>query len=309
MTSRFYEAVAELSVPALMRLAQPATALPLLARRIRAHHGGAYMSAFKGRGMEFDEVRPYEPGDDVRSLDWKVTARTGQAFTKMFREERERPVLLCVDFRVPMFFATRGAFKVVVACYGAALLAWSASRAGDRVGGLLFGDLDHQEIKPQRGKAAVLHFIKQLVAHPSWTGYERLQRDRAALSSALSRLRRVAKPGGLIFLLSDFRDLDTRVESQILGISRHNDVVLLFVNDPLERQLPPAGRYRLTDGERQVELDTGVPATAERYARRFDERLGRLQQLSGRSGIRLLDVRTDSDLLDVLKMGLRRSRH
>jgi len=306
MNEDFYESVAGVSVPALVRLAEPATALPVLARRIRAHHGGAYMSAFKGRGMEFDEVRPYQPGDDVRSIDWKVTARTGEPFTKQFREERERPVLLCVDFRLPMFFATRGAFKSVVACYGATLLAWSASRAGDRVGGLLFGDRQHQEIKPQRGKAAVLHLIKQLAAHPGWGQRAVFKRDPAALGHALGRLRRVARPGSLVFLISDFRDLDTNGESQILGISRHNDVVLLFVNDPLERSLPPAGRYRLTDGNEQLEVDTANPSAGGVYAERFQARHSRLEELTKRSRVRLIDVSTDSDLLDILKMGLRR---
>jgi uncharacterized protein (DUF58 family) len=305
-----YEEVAAVSVVALVRLAEPAASLPVIARSIRARHGGAYRSVFRGRGMEFDEVRPYQPGDDVRSLDWKVTARTGQPFTKLFREERERPVFVCVDLRQPMFFATRGAFKVVLACYSAALLAWNTSRAGDRVGGLLFAEDFHRELKPQRGKAAVLHLLRQLATCPAWQRRAQAATSVAGepLANALARLRRVARPGSVIFFISDFRGLDSGGELQIIGLSRHNDVVLLFVNDPLERRLPPPGRYRLTDGQRDVELDTADAGAARRYGERHAARRRRLQELARRDGIRLIELPTDADLLATLKSGLLRQR-
>jgi uncharacterized protein (DUF58 family) len=144
----------------LIGLHRAAGSLPLKSSKIQARFSGNYLATFKGRGMEFDEVRPYQPGDDIRTMDWKVTARTGKPHTKLFREERERPVLLWVDYRKPMFFGTRGSFKSVVAAKTAALLAWSAIQHGDRLGGLIFSEKVHQEIRPHRGKAATLHFIR-----------------------------------------------------------------------------------------------------------------------------------------------------
>ena len=124
----------------LIRLSAPARAIALDALRVNSLQTGAYVSHFRGRGMEFDESRPYQPGDDPRSIDWRVTARSTTAYTKLFREERERPVLVMVDLRANMHFATRGCFKSVNASRAGALLAWSAHHRGDRLGGLIFGD-------------------------------------------------------------------------------------------------------------------------------------------------------------------------
>lgn len=143
----------------LINLAKPAANLKLFRSGIRAQQSGGYLSRTKGRGMEFDEVRPYQPGDDIRSIDWRVTARTDKTHTKLFREERERPVFISVDYRASMQFATRGVFKAVQAAKLAALLAWVAQRQGDRIGGQIFTDNSCRELKPQSGKQAVLHFL------------------------------------------------------------------------------------------------------------------------------------------------------
>jgi uncharacterized protein (DUF58 family) len=170
---------------------------------------GEYLSRFKGRGMEFAESRPYQPGDDVRNLHWRVMARTGKPFTKLFREERERPVFVWVDLRRRMFFGTRRAYKSVVAARAAALIAWAASRHGDRIGGVLFSDGSHEEIKPARGKAAVLYLIRRLAEHPAWDDRDGSHDDgERSMRDAMIRLRRVVRPGSLVFLLSDFANLD-----------------------------------------------------------------------------------------------------
>ena len=153
-----------ISSKTLIGLRHIARSIPLNAGKIRALQTGQYQSPFKGRGMEFDEARLYQAGDDVRSIDWRVTARTGKPHTKLYREERERAVILCVDYRAPMFFATRGAFKSVIAAKLAGILSWSASHNGDRLGGLIFSETTHQEIRPQRGKLAVLHYLQQLAS-------------------------------------------------------------------------------------------------------------------------------------------------
>lgn len=289
----------------LIALAHAGETLPLQPARIRALQSGGYLSPFRGRGMEFDETRPYQPGDDVRHMDWKVTARTGKPHTKQFREERERPVLVWVDLRRPMFFATRGAFKSVVAARAAALLGWSTAAHRDRLGGLIFSETVHTEIKPGRGKPAVLHFIQALCRHPAWNGEAG---DAAAgdgsLGEAMVRLRNVAYPGSLIFLLSDFRGFDERAERHLGRIARHNDVVMIPVNDPLEHELPPPGRYRLTDGRRHAELDTRDPDAWTRYRERVHRHEERLRQFCRRHRIYQLALQTADPVVDTLQTGL-----
>jgi uncharacterized protein (DUF58 family) len=283
---RANEAVA-VTVPMLVRLSRQAASLPLRAGRILAGRGGDYRSPFKGRGIEFDESRPYQPGDDIRNIDWRVTARTDRPHTKIFREERERPVFMWVDLRPSMFFATRRCFKAVAAAEIAGLLAWSAERHGDRVGGVIFSEDVHHEIRPQRGRRGVLSFIRQLATHPAWRGPDRRGTEAGAAGRALLRLRRVARPGSLVFLISDFRD-----------------VVMIFVHDPVERTLPPPGVYRVSDGALEHELDTFDPAVPEGHARRFEQHLGLLRAHARASGITLLVCSTEDVPLEVLQAGL-----
>lgn len=288
------------TVPELIRLGNAAASLPHWPPTIiRAQQSGGYISAFKGRGMEFDEVRPYQPGDDVRRLDWRVTARTGKVHTKLFREERERPVFLWVDYRAPMFFATRGVFKSVLAARAASLLAWSAINHNDRVGGLIFSDSNHHEFKPQRGKKSVLQFIKQLADMPATS-----MKDQDMAQHALGRLRCVVRPGSLIFLLSDFRHLDAQAESHLIQLAKHNDVVMLFIYDPLESQLPPAGRYRLSDSEKDIMLNTLDLQRVTMYHRRFVQHQAHLQKLANQHRFLLLSCTTTDDPLVILQRGL-----
>ncbi|MDQ7075882.1 MAG: DUF58 domain-containing protein [Gammaproteobacteria bacterium] len=288
----------------LIALRRQAAALPLRAGSIRAQRAGQYRSAFKGRGMEFDEVRLYQPGDDVRSLDWRVTARTGKPHTKLFKEERERPVLFWVDLRAPMFFATRGVFKSVLASRAAALLAWSALAHGDQVGGLLFSEEVHHECRPSRGQRAVLALIRRLLDHPSWQQKQRESGAELSLQRPLSRLRQVAKPGSLIFLLSDFRGLDQAAQQHLANLATHNDLVLINLYDRLESQLPQAGVYRLSDGERELSLDSGDLALRESYQQHFTERTTLLEKMSARHGCSQLSLATDATLLSALQTGL-----
>ena len=156
------------SQPGLIRLSGPARAIALDVLRVNSLQTGAYVSRFRGRGMEFDESRPYQPGDDPRSIDWRVTARSTTAYTKLFREERERPVLVAVDLRSNMHFATQGCFKSVNASRAAALIAWAAHHRGDRLGGLIFGDTSHRELKPRLGRRSALRFVHELAEHADW---------------------------------------------------------------------------------------------------------------------------------------------
>ncbi|MCK5718074.1 MAG: DUF58 domain-containing protein [Thiomargarita sp.] len=289
------------SIPALIRLNQAASTLPRWpSARIRAQQSGSFLSSFRGRGMEFDEVRPYQEGDDMRSIDWRVTARTGKVHTKLFHEERERPVFLWVDYRAPMFFATRGVFKSVLAAQAAALLAWHALHHNDRVGGLIFSEETHHELKPQRGKHSVLQFIKQLAQ----MSHQSSQDNKNAAEYALGRLRHLARPGSLLFLISDFRYWNAKTESHLVHIARHSDVVMLCLHDPLESQLPPAGRYRLSNGIRDTMLNTIDSKKVTQYHQRFKKHQAYLQNLAQQHRILLLSASTTDNPLSVLQKGL-----
>ena len=288
----------------LIKLHHAAESLPLKSKGIKARLSGNYTSAFKGRGMEFDEARPYQPGDDIRSIDWRVTARTGKTHTKLYREERERPVLLWVDYRRSMFFGTQSCFKSVLAAKAAALLAWSAVQHGDRLGGLVFSENLHHELRPKRGKASSLHFIKMLSEHPAWDDYKHSEQNNVAGSQALQRLRRVARPGSLIFLISDFRYLDDKAEASLAQLSRHNDVVMIFINDPLEAHLPPAGFYRVSDGENEINLNTRDAKNRTDYAQRFQQHEQHFRDLSKKLGMYFLNLSTDKSLVSHLQKEL-----
>ena len=279
----------------LVNLAKPASLLNLNHSAIRSKQSGGYVSRFKGRGMEFDEARLYQPGDDIRSIDWRVTARTGKTHTKVFCEERERPVFISVDNRPAMQFATRGVFKSVQAAKIAALLAWTAQHRGDRIGGQLFTDSSCQELKPQNGKHAVLRFFNALLKASVNTELE------MTLEHALARLVQHARPGSLVYIISDFRGINQKSENHLAKLSRHCDVVLIQVFDPLESHLPAKGRYRFTDEQRDAVIDTGDKKRILSYQQRYQDRLDYLQQIANRTGLRFLQCSTADDPLEVLR--------
>lgn len=292
----------------LIRMNGPARAIALDVLRVNSLQTGAYVSHFRGRGMEFDESRPYQPGDDPRSIDWRVTARSTTAYTKLFREERERPVLLVVDLRSNMHFATRGYFKSVNASRAAALLAWAAHHRGDRLGGLIFGDTTHRELKPRLGRQAALRFVHELAGHPDWQ-----QRDTAAsaeaLRQAMSALRRVARPGSLVVVVSDFLDFTRQAQSYLSSVARHNEVLAVFMNDPLERKLPPPGRYRLVSADDEMAIDTFAGAARRDYEQAFEQRAEALETFCQRYGVHLMPMSTDDDPVSTLQTALgRRTR-
>ena len=289
-----------LSARSMIQLRQQAKRLPLASGKIHARQGGAYLSSFKGRGMEFDEARLYLPGDDIRNMDWRVTARTGQAHTKVFREERERPVLMWLDLNPSMMFATRGAFKAVVASRIATLLAWSAADNSDRIGALVFAGKEHTEMRPRLGKNAVLDLIGHIDRHMAWNDAG----DDRDMNAAVSRLRKVSRPGSLVFMISDFRGFDDAARRNLSNIARHSDVVMIQVYDPVETALPERGTYQVSDGQRIIRLDSADDKTREDYSQRHVERQNALQQFCRQHRIYLLPVSTATDTTEQLQAGL-----
>ena len=229
---------------------------------------GLYRSGFRGRGLDFDEMRDYQPGDDIRHIDWQATARTGRAQTRLYREERERPVILLVDLRQAMHFGTRTAFKSVQACKLAALLAWAALALGDRVGGLVFNDTRYRLLRPQAGRPGVLALLSALADLHA----REPETDRdgpLTLALMLRRLQGLAATGGLLHVISDFDDLDTAAHGEFAALARRHDVTGTFVFDPLEAELPAAGRLPVSDGMQRCILDAGQTETRRAHRAAF----------------------------------------
>jgi len=295
----------------LIRLAGPARAIALDVLRVNSLQTGAYVSRFRGRGMEFDESRPYQPGDDPRSIDWRVTARSTTAYTKLFREERERPVLVAVDLRSSMHFATRGCYKSVSASRAAALLAWAAHHRGDRLGGLIFGDTTHRELKPRLGRRAALRFVHELVTHRDWQARGSSQDESGAdpLTQAMSALRRVARPGSLVVVISDFSGLTRAAQAYLSSVARHSEVLAVFLNDPIERSLPPPGRYRIVGPDDEFAIDTYAAPARRDYEEDFHRRLTDLETFCQRYHVHLMPLSTDDDPVSALQTALGRRTH
>ncbi|MEC4672567.1 MAG: DUF58 domain-containing protein [Nitrospirota bacterium] len=299
----------DISVKDLISLRHQVGALEVKSRRqALSLLAGNQMSPFKGRGIDFDEVRRYQSGDDVRHMDWRVTARTGHPHLKLFRQERERPVFFLVDFSASMLFGTKVAFKSVIAAQASALLAWVTMKQGDRVGAVLCSEQGHTELRPAGGRNGVLRFIHAVAdlhaaarnAHPSSVP------DRLPpLAFALERLTRTARPGSQIFLISDFVGMDASCESAITRLGIHNELVCMMVFDPLEVAPPPPGMYRVSDGIRSAWLDTGRLPTIEQYRQQFQRRQSKMQSLSTRLGLGFMSLATHQSVPDGLREGLR----
>jgi uncharacterized protein (DUF58 family) len=270
----------------LVNLARHAAQLKLHKTAIKSRQSGGFVSRFKGRGMEFDETRLYQPGDDIRSIDWRVTARSEKTYTKLFREERERPVFISVDDRSAMHFATRGVFKSVQAAKIAALLAWVAQQQGDRIGGQIFTDTVCTEIKPQNGKHGVLRFFNALLKP------EAAKEQAVTFHQVIARLSQHARPGSLVYIISDFRGLNQQTENYLSKLARHCDVVMVMVYDPLESSLPAKGRYRFTDDNSDVVIDTGDRQQVMKYQEKFQQHWQQLENLSKKLQLRFIQCST-----------------
>jgi uncharacterized protein (DUF58 family) len=280
----------------LLRLRSAGEAIRLTAPRVRVAAAGGHLSPYKGRGVEFDESRPYQPGDDLRTIDWRVTARTGKPHTKVFREERNRPVFVWLDLRRPMLFATRGAYKGVRAAEMAALIAWSAVGNGDRLGGLVFSATEHHELRPALGLRAALRLFQRIAADSLWEAPASSETPAEVdAEHALLRLTRVARPGSLIFLLSDFRRLGADAERHLSQLAGHCDLMLVHFFDPVEAELPPPGRYRIQSGTRTFAIETANETLRRTYHERYAARLADLKALARRPGIHLIECATHAD--------------
>ncbi|MEE4202831.1 MAG: DUF58 domain-containing protein [Halieaceae bacterium] len=270
------------------------------ASRLLANLAGQKRSRQRGRGLEFEEVRQYVPGDDVRAIDWRVTARSGEPHTKLFHEDHEQPITVAIDLRTPMKFGSVNAFKSVLAAHTASLLLWSALDRGERVGAMVLHDNGINEIRPKRSRNTVLHAIGALVsfAQPA----ESMAGQPESLAALLTQLQRSASPGGRVFLISDFHDgLNPGSLEPIRQLAKRCQVVAIHISDPLEAHLPSAGRYSVSDGHRTTSLDTADTQTRAMYERQFAEQLAALSRSYKDYRIPMLQLGTDRAPMAVLQ--------
>ena len=257
---------------------------------------GLYRSFFKGRGLEYDESRRHQPGDDHRHIDWRVSARAGQLYTKAFREERERAVLFALDLSASMRFGTRRCFKWVRGAELMALLAWLAVDNGDRAGGLVYGLADGlEERAPGIGEPAAMRLFKLLDDAQGRTAAK-----ESDLSAAIRRLRRHAVHGTLIVILSDFREVTTEDRYGLADLARDKDVCLVPIFDPLEQRLPEGESLAFWTAEGVRTLAADDRPARENHAREFAERCYRVETLCREIGARHMTLKTEDEALPAL---------
>jgi uncharacterized protein (DUF58 family) len=256
--------------------------------------GGTRLSRHRGRGIDFAEVRPYYPGDDVRTIDWRVTARKARPHTKLFREERERLTLLFVDQTQSMFFGSRVRLKSVAAAEFAGLAAWRAIGHNDRVGGLVVGNDTVAMHKPYRNVKALARFFGDLVRLNRALTRGRALPGTAHLEDALLRLRRLARRDHRIYLVSDFASLGAAWRDAFRALAERNEVIAVRVFDPLERELPPADLYTVTDGNERWQFDAGNLRIRERHRARFDAHAAEFTELCRQTGVQSGSLPTDA---------------
>jgi uncharacterized protein (DUF58 family) len=275
-------------------------------RASAAAMSGPQRAAPRGRGLDFEELREYQPGDDVRSIHWGATARSGRAQSKRYREERERPLWLLVDLRAGMRFATRGRFKSVLAAQGAMAVAWRAHDAGARVGAVLLAEDGLHLIRPAAGRPGIRRLVARLcAAHAA-------ERDPEAAAPRLARaaalLRRLAQPGCLVHVLSDFRDLDGEAGDRLTALARRTDLFATFIYDPVEAELPAIPEAWLLGESGLYPLSGEDAEYAARYRAAFLAQDARVTGLFRQLRAHLLRLTTHNDLEASLSLLLRARR-
>jgi uncharacterized protein (DUF58 family) len=254
---------------------------------------GRRASHVRGRGLDFEELRSYVAGDDVRSIDWRVTARTQKPYVRVYSEERDRPTMLVVDQRINMFFGSRVSMKSVVAAEFAALAAWRVFHQGDRTGAFIFNDDATEEVRMRRSRATVLRILDRIAYQnhllradtPSQPKPERL-------NAVLASVARICRHDALILIASDFDGADQTTRNLLLHMSRSNDVICCLTYDPLAVKLPPAEQLVVSNGELQVELQLGQEKIRKNIIDASDKRIRSILSWQHELGIPVLPIST-----------------
>jgi len=297
------KARAYVSLDELLRLRHRARGFSFLPRQpVHSLLTGRHASRLRGRGLDFEELRHYFEGDDTRTIDWAATARRGTPHVRVYTEERDRSVLLLVDQRLSMFFGSRRAMKSVAAAEAAALSAFRVASLGDRVGAIVFSENGVVEIRPEAREAGVRHILAEVVRQNRALSATSDQRpDPGLLNEALRRAARLAHHDWLVCLISDTAGADAASVKLVTHITAHNDVLSVFVHDPLEEALPDIGRAVVAEGDRQIEIDLSADALRRRFAADFAGRRENAGRFSLHHAIPVLPISTDRDVVDQLR--------
>lgn len=260
--------------------------------------------------MEFAEVRVYQPGDDVRSIDWRVTARRQSPHTKLFDEERERPLLIICDQSKSQFFGSRYTFKSVRAAQAAALFAWTALNNNDRVGGIVFSESGHHEVKPARNRKSTMQLLSLISQFNQALSIENtITPDSFSLDHALIEATRLAKPGTMLVIISDFLHLSPRTEETLASLCQHNELVFVRTFDPLEEQLPPPGTYPVSNGKETLVLSTRSTHSRHEYENWAKTHNEQLHSLALRFKAAYIELSTHEETSTCLQRVLQNLRH
>jgi uncharacterized protein (DUF58 family) len=288
---------------ALVRLRYSSQGFNYLPRQsVRSLLSGRKRSRLRGRGLDFDELRHYRPGDDIRTMDWKVTNRTGKPHVRVYTEERDRPVIAVVDQRLPMFFGSEKKMKSVVAAEVAAITAWRVLSVGDRIGAILFNDSVTLEVKPTRSERKVMGWLGDLTNMNNDLSVAPGRRSNPqALAQALQMLERSIGHDYLVVLISDFYGWDETTIKTIRRISQHNDIICSLVFDPLERDISNASNLVVSDGKFQLEIDPTQQDLGEKFEASFKSSIAHVQGELKRHHIPVLPVDTTTPVADQLR--------
>lgn len=298
-----YAALAE-----LMALEARARGLSFVARQpLSSILSGNHASRLRGRGLSFDELRHYIPGDDLRHLDWRASLRYGKPFVRTFTEERDRPTLVLVDQRMSMYFGSQRYFKSVSAAQLAAICVWMAFHAGDRVGGMVFGNQQVDYVRPLRSRARVEALCSAVIkANQRLSAYAADEENDAQLDKVLRSCVASAGHDHLICIISDFAGIGPDTLALLRQLRQHNDVIAIQVYDPIALQLPDKGRLNVTQGAQQVEFEVGQRRINRPLGEFLAGRLRDVAELLRRSQVPLMLVSTGDDSLEQLRRELGR---
>ncbi|BCH20580.1 hypothetical protein MesoLjLc_03570 [Mesorhizobium sp. L-8-10] len=267
---------------------------------------GRHASRLRGRGLNFEELRGYLPGDDIRAIDWKVTARTGEPHVRVYTEERDRPTLIVVDQRMSMFFGSVLNMKSVTAAECAALAAFRIFDQGDRVGGIVFGDSAIAEIRPGRSRKSLTAFLTALSDANGQLDADRPPVAPMSMNRVLQSVARIAPRNHLVLVFSDFDEVDASTHRLVAGLSRRNDLVLVLVSDPYVEEMPAGVKVVVSDGTLQAEIDTADKTVHRRLKDMAKGRLAEILDWQRQLGVPVLPLTTSGDSVEQMRrlMGL-----
>ena len=294
------------STASLTRLRLDAHGFSFLPRQpLRSLLSGRKRSRLRGRGLDFEELRNYRPGDDIRTMDWRVTQRTGRPHVRVYNEERDRAVLLLVDQRLPMFFGSRTRMKSVAAAELAALSGWRVLSQNDRVGTVIFNDRELLSHRPSRRQKSFLGALAQLSRMNQALRADQPDETRPSqLAAALEAAERIAGHDYLICIISDFFGWNDRCLESVKRMARHNDMIAAMIFDPLERDISRASNLVVSDGRYQLQIDPEKRDLGKRFGESYQSGVTRLQHSLRKHGMPVLAIETVTPVFEQLRHAL-----